>query len=376
MKIGIIGINIHTMELNYGAVLHCWAFHKMLEILNQGRIDDVEVINYVPEHVNGYCTKYPFITKIKRGNFLGAGASLYIAREYALRYQKFQDFIRKEFCTTQPFRRDELTHAQLDFDCIIVESDVVWSQLANSQFDPTFFLALPSMAQAKKIAYAPDTGSLRLDQESTKSELTALLSNLDFISCRGRIPLELLRQCTDKQVTSVLDPTLCIDGSWFEEITAERKLQKKYCLCYYIDYDEKLIRDAKEYCKSNGLKFVDLTSRFASKKALLHVNRKTYQYGIEEFLSLIKYSDTIFTNSFHAICVAVQEHKEFFAYPRGKERKIVDLCRMLKLTSRYVDNTSFSFSNLPDIDYDQVDALLAEMQKSSFEWLENAIFGG
>ena len=65
MKVGIISINLHTRRLNYGAVLHTWAFQQLM--LRRGDMDGCEVIDYLPDGRDQGSPWTYFIRK-KKGN--------------------------------------------------------------------------------------------------------------------------------------------------------------------------------------------------------------------------------------------------------------------------------------------------------------------
>lgn len=371
MKIGIIGININTFELNYGAVLHAWAFSKVLDTLKeQCNLESIEIVDYTPEHTRGKNVKYPVLYFVKNFQLKRAVMSFFCMFDYAKRYESFQKFCHDQLKVSKEKFVEDIDDTALNYDCVIVESDVVWAKLAG-KFNKVFFLNCDSMKDMRRIAYGPDIGDLEANEQNLY-ELREMLKAVEYISCRGTAPLHILEQCTDKKVQPVLDPTLLISRQEYDDISSERLIDEAYVLYYYIENNPDMRNQAEKFAKENNLKLVELTSRL-SKNNIFRIRKLHYSFGISEFVSLIKYSECVFTDSFHGICVSVQYKKSFFAYPRQKEQKVLDLCRMLGVKERYMLNKSFADVSQDMIDYEKVDRLLNDWKKTSIEWLKDSL---
>ncbi len=282
----------------------------------------------------------------------------------------FQQFCRDELKISKEKFGAEIDNAVLNYDCVIVESDVVWAKLAGS-FNKDFFLNCNSMKEMRRIAYGPDIGDLDANEENLR-ELQELLKGVEHISCRGTAPLNVLEQCTDKKIQPVLDPTLLIGRHEYDSIASDRLIDEPYVLYYYIENNPDMRRQAQEFAKKNNLKLVELTSRL-SKNNIFRTGEINYSFGIQEFVSLIKYSECVFTDSFHGICVSIQYKKNFYAYPRKQEKKVFDLCQMVGTSERYMLNKSFEDVSQDTIDYEKVDQLLDDWRKTSIDWLKDAL---
>ena len=92
MKIGIIGLNVNNLELNYGTLLHTWAFIKYLEKGQLAENGEIEIINYYPRHSLGMIRKYPAIYYIKTHMWKRALKSVSYLHEYVKRYDSFESF--------------------------------------------------------------------------------------------------------------------------------------------------------------------------------------------------------------------------------------------------------------------------------------------
>ncbi|MBU5478969.1 polysaccharide pyruvyl transferase family protein [Eubacterium sp. MSJ-13] len=168
MRIGTISLNINAPDFNYGAMLHSWAFQKYLKNLDY--VEYTEIIDYTMPILEGQDLKYPF-----RQALLGKHlrSLIYYLKNYSIykrRFNKFEKFIKANICKSQnKYTQATLNEAKLNYDCVICESDVIWSPgFSGGHFDKSFFLALDSMQNMKKIAYAPSMANGEMNDGKRK----------------------------------------------------------------------------------------------------------------------------------------------------------------------------------------------------------------
>lgn len=365
MKAGIISLNINTEDLNHGAMLHSWAFQTYLET----RLGiSSEIIDYTTPRAFGMDLQHPAWCHLKNKKIKPALVAALGARAYSRRYKKFASFIRENMIVTkEKYSQKTLSEAVLDYDILFCESDVIWDPIFfQGKFDPVFFLALPGMQNARRVAYSPSMGNLSIKADEERV-FKSLLTNLDAISCRETYETEYINRHCGRKAITVVDPVLLLNGDDYERITAARMVDEPYILLYTpVGYDVKLIKLAKEYAKKHGLKLIEV-SRY-SWNSISH--KTSADAGIEEFLSLIRYSDCVFTNSFHGLCLSVLFHKDFYAFKRTTGRKIEDICGRFGLSERYITG---EFAELSSIDYTTVEAKLSEMRRTSEKFIADTI---
>lgn len=367
MRIGTVSININTINHNYGAVLHSWAFQQVLINKIDG-VEYTEVIDYLPNYMKGMNRKYPVLGYYKKGIKDAILWSLYTPSN-VIKYNKVEKFIKQNFNKTPTkYIEDELSKVNLNYDVLICESDVIWDpNHYSSGFEKTFFFAHDNMKDKKKIAYSASLGNAEFTEEE-KKEYKILLENIDYISVREKYAAEFTQQFTNKPVEYVLDPTLLLEAKDYERITAENMIKDKYLLIYFpLGYDKKLINHAREYAEKNNLKVVEI-SRYVWNK----FRHRVYDTaGIEEFLALIKNAEVIFTNSFHGVCFSIIFRKEFYAFSRKTGRKIENICNIFNLQSRFITDNRFIEDN--EIDYEKVYKILEDKRKQSMKFLINSL---
>ena len=367
MKLGIISINLHTRRLNYGAVLHTWAFQQLM--LRRGDVDGCEVIDYLPDgRKEGNPWTY-FIRK-KRGNPVKLLGALLITPGFVRRYRRFQDFFNRNMrVSKESYTRQQLEDRRLPYDALVFESDVIWSPgYFNGHFDPVFFGAPAGMRPIPKIAYSASMGQADLTPAQTE-ELRELLKLPEYISMRETYASQIVRGLTDKPVMDVVDPVLLAEPADFDPITAPRPVQGRYLLAYYtVNPEAWMLRRVDEYAKAHGLKVVEV-SIFTHHK----LKHKTYTAaGIGQFMALIRNAEAVFSNSLHGTCLSLLYHREFYAMEHGNGgRKYRDLCGKFDLSDRYVRRED-ALSAAP-IDWAKVDEAQARYREASLAWLDEAL---
>ena len=367
LKAGIVSINLHTGRLNYGAVLHSWMFQRLMA--RRGDLDQCEILDYLPDAKRQFNPWTHFIRQKRRhpAKLLGA---LVITPGFALRYRRFQRFFEEQLSVSgRCYDRAALEETALPYDLIFFESDVIWSpNYFKGSFDPVFFGAPSGMRPIPKVAYSASMGEARLNP-AQREELRALLTLPDYISMRERYASAIVRELTDKPVMDVVDPVLLAEPADFDPITAPRLVRGKYLLAYYtVNPDPYMLRCVADYARAHHLKVVEV-SIFTHHK-LKH--RTFTAAGIEQFLSLLRNAEAVFSNSLHGTCLSILYHREFYAMEHSKGgRKYRDLCEKFGLADRFIPVNAFK--RAAPIDWERVDALRERYRAESLAWLDGAI---
>ncbi len=363
LRIGTLSLNINAPDFNYGAMLHSWAFQQYL--LKKAGVS-AEIIDYTMPKVEGWNRYDPGKSSI---NFTGHRKINGTMEDYLSRARKFDDFISNHLkVSKEKYVQKTISRATLPYDVIICESDVIWSA-KRGKLDPVFYLATPSMRGKRRIAYAPSMADAIFTQEQ-ESQLDFLLDNVHFISCRESFQKPLLEKHTDKPVQHVVDPVMLLDAKDYDSITAPRIMEENYLLLYLpVDENEVLRQSAIEYAGKNNLKILEISTMLKSDSSDLEVC--VPDAGIEEFLSAIKYADMVFTNSFHAICFSIIFGRQFYAFTRKFNGKVLDICQLFGLEDYYMADDVFV--EKPLFDVEQVQKRFQQLQEEGRNWLENAL---
>lgn len=375
MRVGTISLNINTHDLNYGAVLHSWAFQQLLRKMEC--VSHTEVIDYVTPRYEAFNLKYPVLSYMSAHAYRAAASSALKARSHAARFNRFAGFIGQHMeVSKESYTQRTLNDATLEYDVVICESDVIWSHdfFGDESLDVTFFLGLDSMRTLKKIAYAPSLANGRMTDER-KAQLRRYLEYPDAISCRERYGAEILQGLTDKPVAAVLDPTLLLDKGDYKRIVAPPQVDGPYVLVYFpLKDNPEILSAASAYARRRGAKVVEVSAYWYHS-----LRRRTMaSASIPEWLSLVMNATCVFTDSLHAVCFSLVFNVDFFVFPRATGRKTEDLCGRFGLTDRYVLGDSAALfgdasTSTQEIDWEAVNGRRKKMADHSVKWLADEL---
>ena len=367
MKIGILGLNINTEDLNYGAILHSWAFCEALHKIDSK--NDVEVIDYIIPALENFDRNRPVLSYLRMRRWTSAIKILLCRKGYLKRLERFRQFAGNMQVSQQRYTHKTLEEAKLLYNCLICESDVIWSpRFFGGEFDSAFFLALKNMKEKKKIIYAASMANADFASEEERVSFAALVKYPDFISCREQLAVDYIRDYCGMEIPRVLDPVLLLKAQDYEPIMAPRKYQQPYLLLYLpLNYNGKYQQTAKDYAKKHGLQVIELSYYFWNSWSHTVVP----DAGVEDFLSLIKNAEVVFTNSFHAVCFSCLFHKDFYVFERKTGKKTEDFCVLFGLEERYMNIDHFAERS--PIDFSAVDKRIEEEKVKSIKWLTEAL---
>ncbi len=241
-----------------------------------------------------------------------------------------------------------------------------------------------------KIAYAASFGHDRIwGSEDDRASESFFLKKFDYISTREDSGVEVLQREFGVEAVQVLDPVFLCPEHWYEAFIARRAgdvPKKPYVFAYVLDAD----RDKEEilinYAVKNNLAIKALTDyekyfyQPEQVKGAWSIETCTYM-SMENWMAHIAKSEFVITDSFHGMCVAIINHRQFMVIVnklRG-ETRFVSILKRLGLEHRMVYSASEladRLSHLGSIDYQQVDNILAVEKRKSIQWLCNAIEEG
>ncbi|MCI2068513.1 MAG: polysaccharide pyruvyl transferase family protein [Bacilli bacterium] len=367
-KIGIVSVDINTPMFNYGAVLHTWAFEQYLSKHN---FTNFEVLNYYPESIeyqNRILPFWDFFTDCHPRLSLNYCLHYF---KYFRKYKAIRRFVKKELIVSKKkYRYSSIARQKLPYDVLIAEDDVIWAPgfLCRKELvDKTFYLAHENMECCKKIAYAPSMAECNFKNEEFEI-IRSYLSSFDFVSVREQYQKEFVINRLNINCEKVLDAVFLLDESDYSRIISERFKGKKFILVYLpADDNIELRKSALSYSKEHNLPIIELTNKIWDRGNAIST------CGVEDFLSGIKYSTCVFTNSFHAVCFSIIFQKEFYAFSRQNAGKVKDICSLFDLSERFNEGDNISL-DLKTIDYKgSVNNLRKKLSDESKTWLLSAM---
>ena len=351
LRVGII-THYHN-SINYGGTLQAYALCKVLEKKN-----------CCPSQIKlnaetNTSSKTRFIKLFKKAPAKAIAAVLrsqyrkmFVIPLNRNGYVRFIEIINRRKEDFENFRNNNVSHSDVVYDLnnivdslkfydiFLTGSDQVWHPLAcNSAY------LLDFVPESKpKFSYA---ASLSTDHlcEADKLRFKESLKNYSGISVREEDAVELLKPISPIQPVCSLDPTLLIDNNEWDEIASEKIVNEPYVFCFFLGNCKKQIKIARRYAKKHNLKLV--TIPFLSGK----FSPNEFKYGDlvlktaspQDFISLIKHCDVLFTDSFHAVAFSSIYKKEFFVFTRNGSRemstRIDNITKLFGTVERFLNST-------------------------------------
>jgi len=315
MKKTKAGILTYNSAHNYGAVLQCFALQEYLKSIDV----DVEVINYrIPEIDRVYKVDNVRKSKIRgmtRFKKLIKRMKVQLFEKWRIeKFNNFERFINESLNTTKPFTTlKDLRNADFDFDIMFAGSDQIWNPQLTKRFEPAYFLEF-GKKKTRRASYAASLGTDEIDPQF-ETLYKRYLKNLDFISVREETMVPTFQEMTNKKVNRVLDPTLLLEKSQYEELMQDSKYKNDdYIYVHYIGKEEKVDELAEELSKKLGLPIVHNRTEGTFSNEL----GSCYSESPEQFLSVIANAKYVLTNSFHATVFALVFEKDFITIPHNK----------------------------------------------------------
>ena len=264
-----------------------------------------------------------------------------------------------------------------EYDAFITGSDQVWN---FSWFQPAYFLeGIPS--NKKKIAYAASIGSNNLDSDQ-QEYCSRTLKDFQSISVREKSTAIALSKILDREVVTVVDPTLLLSRNDWDNVCSARIITEPYIFAYFLGNNEIARKTTIDYSKHIGLQIVNIPMN----KDKTHYFDENFgditlfDVSPSDFLSLIKYAEYVFTDSFHATVFSYIYRKEVFIFNRDSGGRLKDrienITDLFNLKERFCEDSSklqFDYiKGVNPIDYSdstKVDSLIDK----SYEYLKNAL---
>lgn len=274
-------------------------------------------------------------------------------------------------------------------DVFVVGSDQVWNPEHTKEYCLDYFF-YPFSFKTKKISYGASFGSEKpAFTQYQKKHISLALKTFDHVSVRERSAINICKTFGAKSVTHVLDPVFLPSDKAFRKI-CRSSLGTKYWIASYKFYQDQDFLEC--------LNFV--SKKLNRKTVLLHVaSAKSYLKGFWgkfpdrtikqrvkivwypsplEWLSAIRNSSFIFTDSFHGTAFAIRFRKNFIVTVGNQRRfaRIMELLKELGLEDRIFTSYNEIINDRrweKPINFDHVYRILDNRINASMEYIEKAL---
>ncbi len=369
-KVALITFCNNFDKTNYGQVLQCYALYKKLNNLNL----KVKVIPYREKDSKD---------KIKRKFTIGWLNRLYenwfqqnvIDLGFNKRVKKFQKFINKNVDLAFPcYNLKDVEKATNKCDILVAGSDQIW----NPKWINKFYMLDFGNEYQRRISYA-SSGIIKENSKLVNryKELGKCLNNFNYISVREKSATEILKKYTTKEIENVLDPTFLLNSREWDEIATSRIIKEPYILCYNLSVVrpyKMMLRKLKDYYKAERIVYIksNLTGE-EFPGDFIEIN----DAGPKEFLSLIKYSNAVCTDSFHGMALSINYNKQFCLLKRMNGESYNYSDRTTNILEKLDINAPICTSlkdieNIGAINYSKVNELLEKEREKSLDFLKKA----
>ena len=370
MKIGILTVQFNN---NYGGYLQAYALmavlkrmgHQPYMIMRRHNLNDcsksikikillksiIKAILYRDYHI----IKHPF------------------EAHYFIQGRKMQGFVRRHLIpqTDYYYSWNKLEEELKDtFDALVVGSDQVWRSIYVPDIE-NYYFSFAKHWSVRRIAYAASFGTT--NPEYTEQEIEkcgCLISQFDAVSVRENGALEVFDRFgwNVKNPSIVLDPTLLLDKTAYDDVIGKQSQQgKRYLFSYVLDNNKENESVIAEICKGGKLLHISIANIQDSHTALL---------SIEEWLGNIKNAELVITDSFHGMVFSIIFHVPFVVIAnksRGADR-FESLLNRLELLERLAYKPSEVCGIVQkSINWKRVEMLLHEYQFESIDFLNNCL---
>lgn len=341
---------------NHGAILQSYASQKYLE----SKGFDVKIIDYYTKSEE--CNFKNFIRPTRPSNY----------KARAKRYAKEKNLksFRKKYLklTKRYFTNEQLIKDPPEADFLICGSDQIWNCYyilhGENKVTPVYFLNFGNPG-VKKLSLSASFGCEEYPQNI---EIIAkpFLQQFDAISVREASGKKIIEKMGIKSPYLTADPSSLLSKEDYLELCKDVPEEKgKTSLC--------VLRGQPEKAKSIINSYVSLFDNDIN-----DINR----VSLEQWLSSIRDSKFVITNSFHCIMMCLKLHTPFVAikeYGRmqGMNDRLFTLLDFFGLQDRIsVDDSALvekHFSSLPDINWEEIDIKMDEYSQSLRNFLEEEL---
>ncbi len=361
---------------NYGSILQAYALQ---EELNRREGIEYEILCQYGKKVASVSNlkdklkRYGVKTTLKRIIWK------FGLKKLRARNAKIQKFIDENLRVSErEYTEDAIAEANQNYDGFVCGSDQVWNPELVAT-DSIYWLTFAESGKLK-VSYAPSVGVDSFTAEQ-KKQIYENLAGYKKISTREEASTQLINDVMGKECcTTVLDPTLMVDRSFWDRISEKRLCSEPYIFVYMLRGTKAQRKLIETFANKVGLKIV--TMPFLDTERIELYDFKFGDYKLwdadpAEFIAAIRYADYVITDSFHSTVFSCLYHRTFYTFPKiGKAQvnRLTGLQKMLEIPSRMIKEnvTAEDMLQMPDINWKQVDLILKKKRDISVGYLDEA----
>lgn len=265
-----------------------------------------------------------------------------------------QQFSAENMRFSPVYTTENIHLANKEYDKFVAGSDIIWGRDITGD-DYHYFLDFVTDA-TKKYAFASSVGDCVIRKD--EPILPDLLRDFSKITVRETEAAKWVEEVSGCKAQVVCDPTMLLTEQEWDQAIPTKQKYSNYVLVYFKNPGEKSLADAKAYAKQHGCKVLHINYGIPH-KGVTNIKPKT----LNEFLSLIKYADMVFTASYHGMLFSLYYEKEFLFYTRAHKSRVLSLAERLGVQANCGDQ--LDVLDYPSVDYSKVKPRMDQFRDQS-----------
>lgn len=298
---------------------------------------------------------------------------------------RFSEFFNQIPQTDEIFHYNSVEGINKLCSALIVGSDQVWNIVNHPLGAKHPFLLSFAAKEMLKISYAASMSVNSLPPEKVEVMIPAI-EKIDFVSVREETAKKIIQSHSKKEVEVVCDPVLLLTKEQWNEVAVAQNQCTSEAYAYILGerkVNRNLCKDISKKTSTDICGVPYFLGRYNTYDKGFY-DHKLEGIGPAEFLGLIRDTQFVLTDSFHATVFSIIFEKKFFVLLRHEETdeksmnsRITDLLEKLKLTDRIITSkTQLTDEFLAkEIDFTYAKEQINEMRKASVSFLTKAFSG-
>lgn len=258
-----------------------------------------------------------------------------------------------------------------NIDYFIAGSDQIW----NPYFKVTSKREYLYFAKPKqRISYAASIGIQEYSAE-LMDKYRDELGKFSSISVREDTAIDIVKTMCGKEDLLVLDPVMLLDRKRWDEILRKHHTKEKtrpYIAVYFLgELDNPCAIEVIDYAKRRGYSVMNI---------LQESRKRPGSIGPLDFVNIIRNSEMVLTDSFHATVFSIIYHKKFIVVNRNFEAssgdmsaRITSLLKMVKMEKRFVHKVEELQEVISECSFIGVDEIIENEREISMDFLRKAM---
>lgn len=379
-----IGCVIAYGGINFGTLLQDYATIKKIQEFGY----QCEVIRY-KKHLSIMEKARMLLRMIRIGDFSGPRRSLnkklhvFLNKQYAqergLRLKASKRFGEKylEPLFVEYDGYENLCKGSLNYDLVLVGSDQIWSLIS---LYGNYYNLMFVDDSIPKVSYASSFG-VKVIPDFQKEATKRYLDRFSMIGVREESGKAIVDSLSKKTATVVADPTMLLNAEEWSQFVADSsvRIEYPYIFCYFLGTNIEAREAVNKIKQETGLPIVAIKHSdeyFAYDDSF--GDMAFNDVDAKDFVSLIKNAKYVCTDSFHCSVFSILFHKQFMTFYRyNNQSKISRNTRIDNLLGKFGLKDRIYQGKIEiireEINYDNVDARLADYRSFSLEFLKKEL---